>query len=253
METQIEKTLSSLRSRHIHGFFAEDIEEANQRILHMIPVEAVVGIGDSTAIRQLGALQALKERGTRILDPFQLKKTNPGIKDDERWNLRVKATLSDVFLTGTNAITEDGKLVNVDGVGNRVAGMFWGHPLSIVVVGRNKIVQNLDQAFERIRHVISPSHFRIRALELEGKKRRTPCVETGECKDCRSEDRGCNVFTIIESKPVYTDLNVIIVNQDLGLGWDPSWPQDRITKIVEEYKKFAWGGGKIPQITNKTS
>jgi len=251
MEIKIEQTLTSLRSRHINGFFAEDIEEANQKILALIPLDAIVGVGDSTAIRQLGTLQVLKERGIRILDPFQLKRVNPDIKDDERWKLRVDATHSDVFLTGTNAITQDGKLVNVDGVGNRVAGMFWGHPISIIVVGRNKIVQNLDQAFYRIRHVISPNHFRIRAIELGGRKRKTPCVETGECKDCRSEDRGCNIFTIIEGKPVRTNLNVVIVNQDLGLGWDPSWPQDRITKIVEEYKKFAWGGGELPASTLK--
>ena len=249
MEIQIEQTLASLRSRHINGFFAEDFEEANQKILALIPSDAIVGVGDSTGIRQLGTLQVLKERGIQILDPFQLKRTNPDIKDDERWRLRVDATISDVFLTGTNAITQDGKIVNVDGVGNRVAGMFWGHPISIIVVGRNKIVQNLDQALYRIRHVISPNHFRIRAMELGGKKRKTPCVETGECKDCRSEDRGCNIFTIIEGKPVRTNLNVIIVNQDLGLGWDPIWPQDRITKIVEEYKKFAWGGGKHPVST----
>ncbi len=118
--------------------------------------------------------------------------------------------------------------------------MFWGHPLSIVVVGRNKIVRNLDEAFDRIKNVIAPTHFHIRSGEMGGRKRETPCVATGRCTDCRSRDRGCNVYTIIEGRPAGTDLHVIIVNQDLGLGWDPSWPQERTETIREEYKKFVW-------------
>jgi hypothetical protein len=75
---------------------------------------------------------------------------------------------------------------------------------------------------------------------LGGRKRETPCVVTGKCNDCRAEDRGCNIFTIIEGKPSQTNLNIILVNQDLGLGWDPSWHQERIMEILENYKKFAW-------------
>jgi hypothetical protein len=242
MDTNIEKILSSLRSRHINGIFAEDYEEANQKILALIPLNATVGIGDSTSMRQLGILQALRERGTKILNPFEPKEENISVEDFRQRRARVvkDATLSDVFLTGTNALTQDGKLVNVDATGNRVAGMFWGHPLSIIVVGRNKIVKNLDEALQRIRNIIAPSHFRIRTGELGGRKKETPCVVTGKCNDCRAVDRGCNIFTIIEGKPSQTDLNVILVNQDLGLGWDPSWPQERISKILDNYKKFVW-------------
>ncbi|MFH0879609.1 MAG: hypothetical protein V2A34_07840, partial [Lentisphaerota bacterium] len=103
-----------------------------------------------------------------------------------------------------------------------------------------KIVRDLDEAFQRIRNIIAPTHFRTRTVELGGRKRETPCVATGKCNDCRAEERGCNVFTIIEGKPSQTNLNVILINPDLGLGWDPSWPQDRIAKIFENYKKFVW-------------
>ena len=184
----------------------------------------------------------MKTRGTRILNAFIPKGAEIDSEDFKQWRERInqEATLCDVFLTGTNALTQDGRLVNVDARGNRVAGMFWGHPLSIVVVGRNKIVRNLDEAFDRIKNVIAPTHFHIRSGEMGGRKRETPCVATGRCTDCRSRDRGCNVYTIIEGKPAGTDLHVIIVNQDLGLGWDPSWPHERIEKIREEYKKFVW-------------
>ncbi|MBE0557824.1 MAG: lactate utilization protein [Proteobacteria bacterium] len=242
MDDYLEKTLAALRSRHIKGMFAEDIKEANRKIVDLIPPGAIVGFGDSTAVRQLGVLQVLEGRGTKILNAFVPRGAEIGVDDFRRWRERVnlEATLCDVFLTGTNALTQDGKLVNVDASGNRVAGMFWGHPLSIVIVGRNKIVRNLDEAFDRIKNVIAPTHFRIRSGEMGGRKRETPCVATGKCSDCRSKDRGCNVYTIIEVKPARTDLHVIIVNQDLGLGWDPSWPQERIEKIRDGYKKFVW-------------
>ena len=144
------------------------------------------------------------------------------------------------MFTGTNAVTQDGRLVNVDAAGNRVAGMFWGHPTTIIVVGRNKIVKNLDEAFRRIRTVIAPNHIRIRAVELGGRRVETPCVVTGECSDCRVRDRMCNVFTVIEGKPLRTGINVVILEDDLGLSWDESWPRERIAKIIENYKKLVW-------------
>jgi hypothetical protein len=242
MDGQIKKILSSLRSRHIHGIFVEDSEEAIQKIMNLIPYNAVVGIGDSTTMKQLGILQALRKRGTSVLDPFEQKRSQVGPDDALRWhkNMLKKATVSDVFLTGTNAITQDGKLINVDAVGNRVAGMFWGHPISIVVAGRNKIVKDMDEAFYRVRKIIAPNHVRIRSVELGGENSKTPCGVTGECSDCRAKDRICNIFSVIEGKPFFTDLNVVIVNKALGLGWDPSWPKDRILQIIENYKKFVW-------------
>jgi len=239
MDIQIEQALSALQARHINGIFAEDDSEANRKVLSLIPSDAIVGIGDSTSMRQLGILKVLRERGTRILNPFDPKREDMDIQEyrQKRERIRKETTLSDVFLTGTNALTQDGRLVNVDAVGNRVAGMFWGHPLSIIIAGRNKIVRDLDEAFHRIRHIIAPNHFKIRA-SLGGRKRETPCVVTGECNDCRAKDRGCNIFTVIESKPSQTNLNVILVNQDLGLGWDPSWPEERIASIVANYKKL---------------
>lgn len=237
MDIQIKECLASLHSRHFNGIFAENSEDARQKILKLIPQEAVVGIGDSTTIRQTGIPKILRERGIKILDAFE-----PKDKESHEYHQRLvkEATVCDVFLTGTNAITRDGRLVNVDAAGNRVAGMFWGHPISIIVVGKNKIVKGLEEAFDRIRYIIAPNHIRIRSVELGGREFKTPCVTTGECNDCRATDRACNIFTIIEGKPFRTTLNVIIVNEDLGLSWEPSWPQERIAQIIENYKKFVW-------------
>lgn len=242
MDTQIQMCLKAFRSRHINGIFVEDTKEACQVISAMIPLNTVVGIGDSTSITQLGILKMLKDRGTRVLNPFEMRTNDAGLKAAEKEfkRLQKEATICDVFLTGTNAITRDGRLVNMDANGNRAAGMFWGHPLSIVAVGKNKIVGDLDEAFHRIRKIIAPNHVRIRSVELGGRKRRAPCAQTGKCSDCRSSDKICNILTIIEGKPFSTDLNVVIVDEDLGLGFDPSWPKARITKIIDNYKKFVW-------------
>ena len=179
MEKVIEKTLSSLNARHIHGIYAENYGEACRHVLRLIPQEAIVAIGDSTGIRQLGVLSPLRERGTKILNPFDIsaQELTEEMETRRQETLR-EGTLCDVFLTGTNAVTEDGRLVNVDAAGNRVSGMFWGHPISIIVVGKNKIVKDLDEALHRIKNIIAPQHFRIR-MDLGGRKRKTPCVVTG--------------------------------------------------------------------------
>jgi len=241
MIEEIEVALRSLQARNIRGLFADNSEDAKNKILNLVPVNALVGTGDSTTVAQIGVKEELRRRGTKLLDAFDRTSAYAGVEGQEkRQELTRQSSMCDVFLTGTNALTQDGRLVNVDAVGNRVAGMFWGHPETIITVGRNKIVKNLDEAFHRIRKVIAPNHIRIRAVELGGRRVETPCVVTGECSDCRAKDRMCNVFTVIESRPRRTDIEVVIVNEDLGLGWDESWPPERIAKIVENYKKFVW-------------
>ena len=136
MNAQIKQVLAGLQSRNIKAVFAENSKEGRKKILYLIPRGAVVGIGDSTTIRQMKLPQTLLERGRKVLDAFdpQREKMHPKADREKHARIVKKATLSDAFLTGTNAITYDGRLVNVDAVGNRVAGMVWGHPLSIVVV-----------------------------------------------------------------------------------------------------------------------
>ncbi|MBN2062197.1 MAG: lactate utilization protein [Deltaproteobacteria bacterium] len=242
MSIEIKKCLTSLRSRHINGIFAETSGDAASKAIKLIPPGSVVGLGDSSTVRGIGLLEMLEKRSNSVLNPF--KSQPPGMAPEKASEytdkLSRQATLCDIFLTGTNAVTQDGRLVNVDAVGNRVAGMFWGHPVSIIIVGRNKIVRDLDEAFDRIRNVIAPNHTFIKMAGFNGKDQKKPCVTTGRCGDCRSPDRACNIFTIIESKPLRTVLNVIIVDEDLGLGWDPAWPEARIKQIIENHKKFVW-------------
>jgi len=109
----------------------------------------------------------------------------------------------------------DGKIVNVDASGNRVVGMIFGPKRAVIVVGINKIVENLDKAFQRIRNVAAPLN--AKRIREERGWELLPCVEAGSCVDCDAENRICNITTIVEKKLRAIDISVIIVGEELGL------------------------------------
>lgn len=233
MDPAIQRTIKALERRLIKGLAARDASEARDLVLSIIPKDASVGTGDSSSVRQIGAVAALEARGNRVFNGFDPSKEITDVRnhfENGFWPM-IEATVCDVFLTGSNALTEDGRLVNVDGNGNRVAGMVWGHPICVLVVGKNKIVRNLDEALDRVKNVICPEHIRRKGAP-------SPCTKTGKCHDCLGEAKVCAVTTIIERKPAHTDLHVVIVDEDLGLGWDRSWPEERITRIAACHEEF---------------
>jgi L-lactate utilization protein LutB len=233
MDQAVAKTIRSLKKRQIVGWPAASAAEAREIALKIIPPAAVVGTGDSTSVRQIGLVEALEARGNRTINGFAVKNKITDVRslfDCSFWPM-LEAALCDVFLTGSNSLTEDGRLVNVDGAGNRVAGMVWGHPTTVLIVGRNKIVKNLDEALDRVKNVIAPEHLRRKGAP-------TPCTKSGHCHDCLGPTKVCAVTSIIERKPPHTDIHVIIVDEDLGLGWDRSWPEERIKQIVARHEEF---------------
>ena len=128
VDEAIGRTLKAFKLRLLEGHLARDREDARRQILDLVAVDRTVGIGDSSSVRQIEVVKALKSRGTPVINPF-----DPDSKvEDARgffeflFRPSLEATVCDVFLTGTNAVTEDGRLLNIDGAGNRVAGMFWG-------------------------------------------------------------------------------------------------------------------------------
>jgi L-lactate utilization protein LutB len=123
---------------------------------------------------------------------------------------RRRALLVDLFITGTNAVTETGKLVNLDMIGNRVAGITFGPKHVIVIVGRNKIVPDIEDAMLRIKNFAAPAN----SMRLDKK---TPCVKTSMCEECRSIDRICNNWTITEKSFPKGRIKVVLINEDLGL------------------------------------
>ena len=172
-------------------------------------------------IRQLGLRDELVKRGN--IEVFK-----PGERSFED----MRRIQNDIFLTSSNAVTLDGKLVNIDAMGNRVAQMMFGLPKVILVIGKNKIVTDVDTAIHRVKYVIAPYHGMTMGIEA-------PCAVDGKCSDCKSPGRICNITTILEKKPRMTEFVIILVGEDVGLGWDPDWPEERKEKITSAYRA-AW-------------
>jgi len=230
---EVEKTLSNLRANNFDANFAQSGTAAKEIILSSISDDALVGAADSATIRQIGVIEALKRKGIKVLDPFSRELTTDPAKTAVRDNMSRQLFSCDVLLVGTNAVTVDGKLVNIDGVGNRVAAMIFGPRKVFVVVGRNKIVKDVDEALHRIKNVIAPVHAKTKEFA-------TPCAQTGKCSNCSAPKRICNVVTIMEKRPWRTDISVILIDEDLGLGWDEAWQQKRIQEIKSNYERVTW-------------
>ena len=230
---QLLTTVSHLKNNRFNIVFAENAKIARDKILEMVPLRSTVGVANSVTVRQIGVLESFKQRGTIVIDPVSPVYGLTEFQEGKFIDLSRGTIDADVFISGTNAVTEDGKLVNIDGTGNRVAGIIWILRKSIVVVGRNKIVKNIDEAMDRIKNIITPTFARRRQLPL-------PCANVGRCVDCNVPQRACNITVIIEKKPPLTDMTVVMVDEDLGLGWNMDWPKEHIEKIREKYEKFDW-------------
>ena len=216
------RIIQNFTRKGINACFANNIKQACSMVMKMIPEGAVVGTADSMTLLQVGVFSALRKRGkNEVLNPFVRDDDGKLVfSGDERQELMRRVLLSDVYIIGTNAVTMDGKLVNIDAHGNRVAPMIFGPRKVIVVVGANKIVKNVDEAINRIKGVCAPinatrhglKHHRPDFLEL-------PCAKTGTCVDCNHSWRICRYTTIIEgANPPRKDcFHVVIVGERLGI------------------------------------
>jgi L-lactate utilization protein LutB len=165
-----------------------------------------VGWGGSLTVAGTGLVQSIKAR----TDIVMIDTLDKRIPFEELMERRRQALLVDLYITGTNAITEDGQLVNLDMIGNRVAALTFGPKHVVVIVGRNKIVPSIDEAMFRVKNIAAPAN----AMRLDKK---TPCVKTSYCEECKSPDRICNTWTITEKSYPKGRVKVVLVNQDLGL------------------------------------
>jgi L-lactate utilization protein LutB len=197
--------IKNLTKRRFEASYAPTAAQARDEILSMIPAGVTVSRCGSMSLVEMGLWEALAAKpGVTIIDPYR-----PGLSPEEGVSLRARGLTADYMITSTNAITMDGKLVNLDGQGNRVAAMCYGPRKVILVVGLNKVAPDLETAIARVKYHAAP----INAIRLN---RATPCVETGLCSDCRSPERICNMWSIIEGHLVANRLHVKLVGEDLG-------------------------------------
>lgn len=198
-----ERVIKALESRHMTGYYAATKEEALELALSLIPEGATVGCGGSYTSHQIGLIAALRNGNYNFLD-------REAIEDKaERTEFSKKSLLADVFIMGTNAITEDGQLVNLDGIGNRVAALCFGPDSVIIVAGMNKLTRNLEDAITRVRTVAAP----INAFRFPGD---TPCREHGVCGDCKKDSCICCQMVITRGSMSPGRVKVILIGEELG-------------------------------------
>lgn len=180
--------------------YFETAVDVKNALLNEISVDKSVGIGGSMTILSIGIYEELLNRGNKVYWHW---------KAENKKEASELAKNASIYLTSSNAITMDGKLVNMDGTGNRVSSMIYGHEKVYFVIGKNKICKNYEEAKTRIETVAAPKN-------AERLKINTPCRFTGRCNDCDSPNRICNVEVVLHKKPNGSNISIYLVNEDLG-------------------------------------
>jgi L-lactate utilization protein LutB len=197
-----------MEENNFEVFIAGTAAETKEIVFNKIISQAApktISWGGSMTLRDTGIKDdLLKDPAFTILNPEV-----PGLSPAEAYEVRRQALLVDLYFTGTNAITEDGQLVNLDMIGNRVGALNFGPKNVVVLTGRNKIVPGLEEAMVRIKNYVAPAN----VMRLDKK---TPCLTTSICQDCRSSERICNVWTITEKSFPKNRIKIVLINQDLG-------------------------------------
>ena len=208
-QLRLQELQVKLEDNNFQAFIVQDREEAKQLVVNTLLPEVKptsVSYGGSMTLKATGLLDTIAEKTAITF----IRPDEPEISMEEKIERRRQGLLVDLYFTGTNAITEQGQLVNLDMIGNRIGALTFGPKKVIVVVGRNKIVADLETAMYRIKDYASPTN----AMRLDCK---TPCVKTSECADCKSPGRICNTWTITEKSFPRYRVTVILVNENLGL------------------------------------
>jgi L-lactate utilization protein LutB len=194
----------ALQRRHFDAVYVSTKEEAKALLLSMIPKEDTVAFGGSQTLGELGVVPALKEAGYHVLDRDEAK------TPQERVEMMRNALLSDTFLMSSNALSQDGQLVNLDGNGNRVAALIYGPKQVIVCVGMNKVVPTLEDAVRRVRSIAAPENAQRFGVQ-------TPCQKNGQCADCISADCICAQLVVTRISRPEKRIRVILIGQELGM------------------------------------
>lgn len=195
--------VKNLKSRHFDAYYCADKEQALQKALELIPKGATIGWGGSVSAKAIGLMDAVRSGDYRPYD------RDNAATPQERETLMKQSLLADVFITGANALSLDGQMVNIDGTGNRLGGIVYGPDSVLVIVGMNKVVATLEDAIIRARTIAAPMNKQRFPLQ-------TPCEVTGACADCKSDGCICNQILITRNCRPNGRIKFVLVGEDLG-------------------------------------
>lgn len=204
MDERIRKAIFNLQKNNMSGYYVENIGELISLLSTLLVEGEKIGCGDSATLEETGVFEYLRNKDFTFYDKHQSNLTS-----EEKRAIYLKNFDADTFITGTNAITTDGQLFNIDGNGSRVAPMIYGPKQVIVVVGTNKIADTVEDAIHRARQIAAP-------LDAKRLHKSTPCATLGKCIDCKHEQRICNDFVLISRQFAKDRIKVIFINGDYG-------------------------------------
>ena len=204
VEERMKRVVEKLKAHDFEAIYFKTKEEAIKETWKSIKPETKVGVGGSVTIRGLGIIDKLKANGNVVYDHWV-----PGLSKEDSIKIRKSQMASDLFLSSINAITLNGELINIDGMGNRVNSTIFGPGKVILIAGYNKIAEDLQEAIRMIKNVSAPMNARRLNIDV-------PCAKLGKCVDCNSPNRICRVIVIHERRPSLADILVILVGEELG-------------------------------------
>ncbi len=199
-EKRAQILIRNLQSRQFDAYYCENREQALNKALELIPKGSVIGWGGATSAQQIGLLDAVHSEDYRCIDRDLV---------EDRVQAMRECLLSDVFITGANAVSLNGEMVNIDGMGNRVAAICYGPKSVIVIAGMNKVADTLEDAICRARTVAAP-------MNKQRFQAETPCLVTGTCADCRVPGCICNQIVITRNCRPAGRIKIILVGEELG-------------------------------------
>jgi hypothetical protein len=203
MNDKVKNTIESLKRNGFTVVYFNTAQEAKEKLLSEIGHDETVGMGGSVTLTEMGIYDELQSRGTPVY--YHAKAKNP----DEKEEFYEKAARADVYLSSSNAVTEDGLLINIDGRGNRLSNMLFGHKRLYIVVGTNKIARNYQDGMIRIKNIACPQN--AERLDLN-----TPCRHMGKCDNCISADRFCNATLVMERQMTGANTIIYLINEKMG-------------------------------------
>ena len=203
-ETVGKRVVDALKKNDFDAIYLQTTHEATEFIMKHVRSGATVGFGGSMTIKNMGIQDKVKAAGGIVIDHGAL-----GLTREEVVATAKKEMLSDLYLCSSNAITMDGILVNVDGMGNRIAAMNFGPEKVIVVVSVDKVCLNEAAAFERLQTTAAPMNNKRLGCP-------NPCTTTGVCVNCQTKTRICRLYSVMRKKPMTTDITVVVVGHSCG-------------------------------------
>jgi len=204
MKNAVDITIKNLSQNNMAGYYVQDFKQLLETVQSLLSEGETIGCGDSVTLEETGVFEFIRNGNYNFLD-----KHNPKLTSSDKREIYLQNFRARTFLSGVNAVTQDGELFFIDGNGSRVAPIIYGPEQVILVAGTNKIVSSSEEAIQRVRQIAAP-------LDAKRLGKNSPCVKLGRCVNCKSQERICNDFVCITRQFVKDRIKVIFIEGEFG-------------------------------------